>query len=465
MSVVSGVFRGRLFLCVVLGVGFSCAGGWSDEPTYHGQIIRLLQNKCIKCHHDGGIGPTDWSDYGEVLVYKDVISHYVSNGIMPPWNASPEWEQGFESGQGFLPNNELTQEQIDLLVDWVAAGAPEGDPADAPPASTFEDGWFQGDPDVVLEMAVEWTHPLPGTATPASDRYRCFPMDATFTGALDNDEIVVGFEVRPSNLNLAHHAVVYIVNTQIALNKQAADQVTPGVDDGWDCFGGSGVGGSVLQGWAPGGNIVPLLNDELGVLLPADQTVVLQMHYNNVNGPAESDRTRIGLKLSSDPNILLVRNTIPTVLPGWNSAAIQGPALNRDGPCTSDLIGPGPCVGPGCGAQLPGETNVYRMTFNIPTDQHLVSVFPHMHLIGSEFVVTATLPDMSVIPIIRLDEWDFDWQLSYNFKQPIALPAGSVITVTGTFFNDTVNPVCGGLFSYESMFTFGNSITQDSDGI
>jgi hypothetical protein len=72
---------------------------------------------------------------------------------------------------------------------------------------------------------------------------------------------------------------------------------------------------------------------------------------------------------------------------------------------------------------------------------------------------------MSVIPIIRLDEWDFDWQLSYNFKQPIALPAGSVITVTGTFFNDTVNPVCGGLFSYESMFTFGNSTTLDSEGI
>ena len=105
------------------------------------------------------------------------------------------------------------------------------------------------------------------------------------------------------------------------------------------------------------------------------------------------------------------------------------------------------------------------MTVNINSDSHLVSVFPHMHLIGSEFLVTATLPDTSEIPIIYVDNWDFDWQLSYNFKQPISLPAGSVLNVTATYFNFTSVPVCGGLFSYESMFTFGNSTTRDSDGI
>ena len=118
---------------VALVFALLCGGAWSAEPTYHGQIIRLLQDKCIKCHHDGGIGPTDWSDYDLVVVWKDVISAYVTAGIMPPWLAAPEGEQGFEPGQGFLPNNELTQEQIDVLVDWIAAGTPEGDPADAPP--------------------------------------------------------------------------------------------------------------------------------------------------------------------------------------------------------------------------------------------------------------------------------------------------------------------------------------------
>ncbi|MFP6583618.1 MAG: CFI-box-CTERM domain-containing protein, partial [Candidatus Hydrogenedentota bacterium] len=269
----------------------------------------------------------------------------------------------------------------------------------------------------------------------------------------------------PGNLELAHHAVVYIVDRQRALDMQAADYLTPGVDDGWDSYGGSGVGGFVLQGWAPGANSVQLLNEGLGVALRADQAIVLQMHYNNVNGPSMSDRTKIGLKLSSDPNILLVRNTIPTVLPGWSSPAIEGPALDRNGPCTADVIGPGPCFGPGCGDQLPGETNVYEMTINVPSDTHLVSVFPHMHQLGDKFVVSATLPDSTVVPIIRLDEWDFDWQLSYNFKKPIALPAGSVVTVTGTYFNATSEPVCGGLFSYESMLTFGNSITIDSEGI
>ena len=124
-SKISFLARRFLFVCVLAGIVSAGGGAWGDEPTYHGQIIRLMQNKCIKCHHDGGIGPTDWSDYEKVLLWKDAISAYVSQRIMPPWNAAPEWEQGFEEGQGFLPNNELTQEQIDLVVDWIAMGAPE----------------------------------------------------------------------------------------------------------------------------------------------------------------------------------------------------------------------------------------------------------------------------------------------------------------------------------------------------
>ena len=58
-----------------------------------------------------------------------------------------------------------------------------------------------------------------------------------------------------------------------------------------------------------------------------------------------------------------------------------------------------------------------------------------MHLIGSEFVVTATLPDMRVIPIIRLDEWDFDWQLAYQLSSPVEFYDGDQLSLTCTFDN------------------------------
>lgn len=427
----------------------------ADEPTYHGQIIRMMQSKCIHCHHVGGIAPTDWTDYATVSAYAASIKIFVGQGIMPPWNASPEPNQGFGPGQGFLPNNELRPEQIDLMVAWVDAGAPEGDPADAPPPLVFDDSWFQGQPDVVLQMPVPWTHP-PGP----DDHYRCFLMEPIDAGALDNDEVVIGFEVKPSNLKIAHHALVYIADEAAALAAQAADTVTPDIpNDGYDCFGDSLIGGSIFQGWAPGANANPLLSEGLGLFLPSSKAIVLQLHYHNDGVEPETDQTQIGLILADDPNdpsIVLVETILPTILPGLlGGPAISGPASLRD---DGNGLGYGP--------MWPGETNSYTMTIPITEDSHLVSVFPHMHLIGDLLNVTATIPDSkAVIHIIDLDKWDFDWQLSYNFKQPIALPAGSNLTVTATYTNWTDENVIGGLFSTDEMLTFGVSTTIDSQGL
>ncbi|MFP6583624.1 MAG: hypothetical protein VCD00_13875 [Candidatus Hydrogenedentota bacterium] len=425
-------------------------GAYAAEPTYHGQIIRLMQSKCIQCHHSGGIGNGDWADYATVASSGASIKAYVQLGLMPPWNASPEETQGYGAGQGFLPNSELTQEQIVLIATWVDAGAPEGDPADAPPALVFDDGWFQGPPDVVLEMPVAWTH------DPGADRYRCFIVEPQVAGSLDNYEVIIGFEVKPSNLEIAHHAVVYIADGAAALAAQAADTVTPMIpNDGYDCFGGSGISGAtVLQGWAPGSNSVALLNDKLGIPLPPDKVIINQMHYHNFGATPETDQTSVGLVLAPDPydpELLLVINQLPTDFPGISVPAIAGPAATRDG---------------GYGPMWPSETNTYYMSVPIGEDIHLVSVFPHMHLIGDQFNVTATLPGGGPdIPIIDLDKWDFDWQLSYNFKQPIALSAGSTLHVQGTYTNTTLSNVIGGLASNDEMLTLGLSLTTDSEGV
>ncbi|MEK7794102.1 MAG: immunoglobulin-like domain-containing protein, partial [Candidatus Hydrogenedentota bacterium] len=430
----------------------------AQEPTFHGQIIRLFQNKCLQCHHEGGIAPTDWSNYDTVYEYRQQIRGNVSTRKMPPWNAAAEEEQGFPAGQGFLPHLGLTQEQIDLVVGWVLDGAPEGDPADAPPPLTFDDSeWFQGDPDIILEMPVTWEH------NPGPDRYRCFILDPP-GGALEQDLIITSFEVKPSNLEITHHSVVYIADREEALAMQAADTTTPEVaNDGWDCFGDSMVSGAtVLSGWAPGANSVSLLNDELGIYLPADKVIVNQMHYHyrNENEPSSSagkgtggpefDRTQIGIKVSLDPTILTLNSYLPTELPGLTTPAISGPALSRNS---------------GYGPQLPGETNVYDMDVPIPATAHLLSIFPHMHLIGDKFEAVAKLPGNVTIPLIYLDKWDFDWQLNYNYKRPIALPAGSIIHFEGTYTNTSPVPVIGGLFSDQEMLTLGISLSFDEQGV
>src|SRR5262249_38727599 len=101
----------------------------------------------------------------------------------------------------------------------------------------------------------------------------------------------------------------------------------------------------------------------------------------------------------------------------------------------------------------------------IPAGLTLNSVLPHMHLIGTEMNVTATLPDESVIPLIRIKDWSFYWQDSYVYADSVHLPAGTTLELeayydnsadnafnpqqppkTVLFGNDTTDEMCFALF-------------------
>ena len=89
-----------------------------------------------------------------------------------------------------------------------------------------------------------------------------------------------------------------------------------------------------------------------------------------------------------------------------------------------------------------GESRyVARTDFTVPTDVTVHSVTPHMHLLGREMTVTATLPDASTKKLVRVPDWDFNWQTTYAFKQPMPLPAGSKLEVVARYDNSAANPV------------------------
>ena len=70
----------------------------------------------------------------------------------------------------------------------------------------------------------------------------------------------------------------------------------------------------------------------------------------------------------------------------------------------------------------------------------MYSVTPHMHLIGETMKVTAHCPDGREIPIVKIDDWDFNWQNSYHFRQLQELPAGTKVKLVATFDNSADNP-------------------------
>ena len=394
-----------------------------EPPTFSDEVVRILQARCQTCHRPGEHAPFPLLTYTDAYERRDDIRDAVGGRVMPPWKAVP----GFGD---FREPRRLSEVELSTLVRWVEAGAPEGDRAKLPAALVFPEGWKLGSPDHVLEMAETYT--VPGRA---SDVYRCFVIPTKFA----EDRWVTKVEYAPGDRKLVHHVLSYVDTTSAA---EALDRADPG--PGYTCFGGPGflpAGG--LGGWAPGAQ-PRVMAAGVGMLLPKGASVVVQMHYNNSAGESRSDRTRIGLHFAKAP-----------IDKRQRSLAV----LNR-----SFTIPAG------------APRHEVRASWTVPPgrDLHADTISPHMHLLGREMKVTATYPDGIVRPLIHIDDWDFNWQGSYTFAQPVPLPAGTRIDMLAVFDNSAENlrqpsrpprPVGWGDGTTDEMAIVFLSITADREHI
>jgi uncharacterized protein (TIGR03437 family) len=356
-------------------------------PTFSREVVRILQKHCQSCHHPGDIAPFSMMSYQETRPWAVAIREAVITRKMPPWKPAPGCGE-------FRDVRQLTEEEIATLTQWVEAGAPEGDPADLPPPLSFPDGWTLGLPDLIITPETDYTPPT------GKDTYRCFSVPT----ALRGDRFVSAIDVRPGNRLIVHHVIAYLDTSGISADLDAKD---PG--PGYSCFGGPGFdNANTLGGWAPGARPYFLV-DGVGSRLPNNARVVLQVHYHPAGNP-ESDRTQLGLYFSKAP----VRKELR-----------YAPVLN-----TTFRI-------------PPGEKR-YQVTASLPPflvpDVHLISITPHMHLLGREMKVEFTPPGQATQCLIHITDWDFNWQGTYNYQQPVAIPANSNIKVTAYYDNSASNP-------------------------
>ena len=133
----------------------------------------------------------------------------------------------------------------------------------------------------------------------------------------------------------------------------------------------------------------------------------MQVHYHP-SGKAEKDRTRVGLYFSRKP----VRRTSH-----W-SAAIN-----------ADFEIP------------PGDKNHEVTAFwKAPCDLVAYGVTPHMHLLGRDMLMSVKFPDGREQDLIKIADWDFNWQNTYYYAEPLKLPKGTVLKVVSHFDNSADNP-------------------------
>ena len=352
----------------------------ASSPPGFPQVEPILRSRCQPCHRPGAIGPMPLTTYAQVRPWAKAIRQAVMLKKMPPWFAA--------SGSLHFTNDaHLAEDEIAIIRDWVDAGAPAGAaPAVSPATNT--NAFY---PDLVLRAPRPF--PIPARAV-IEYQYLILPVP----GAVDR--WVNRVEIRPSARRVVHHIVAYVRQPHspwLAASPRNTMHVPPPAD--------RTTKADILAVYTPGARAVEL-PPGYAKQLPAGAEIVLQFHYTAAATPA-LDQTSIALGFTGPPE-----KQVLTLQMGVDSIEIP-----------------------------PGERN-YRATVSgtLPHDALLVSLMPHMHLRGKRFDFEIVASGGRVETLLRVEPFDFHWQLTYWLDRPRLLPQGTRLRWTGYFDNSSSNP-------------------------
>ena len=329
---------------------------------------------------------------------------------MPPWFADPQFGH-------FLNDRSLKQSEIDVISQWADAGAPAGDPKDAPVAVNWPaDGW-EIQPDLVI-AGPSYTV----AAKPKADVIEWVFL--TVPSGLTKDTWVTSMEIRPSEPSITHHICVYFkphtddvkYNTPVWADRPrdetgSALPASAGVN-------GRGIPPSITAGsngiegcYVPGQRTQDYRIHNAAKLFKAGTDIVFQVHYTP-NGKDVTDRPRIGFTVAREP----VQRTYVSFGMSSPSDAKSFAIPPNDGNWESP----------------PAEATFLE-------DAELVWMFPHMHVRGKDMTYRFVYPDGRTETILNVPRYDFNWQLGYDLATPIKVPKGTKLTVTAHFDNSANN--------------------------
>lgn len=415
--------------------GGTTGGGPYTGPTFHKDIAPILQKNCQSCHRPGDIAPFSLVTYEEAAAAAPLMVAETKARTMPPWGAmeTAECKPRF----GWKDDLRLSDADIKLIEDWQKAGAPEGDPKEAPAPIQVPSSEL---PNKTQELFPK----TPYVTSGSSDEFICF----TFDPKLTKESYLNGTGFVPGNPKVVHHILLF----SDPMNEGEAQDAADGKADGsYRCFGGPGIGGAkLIAAWAPGG-VPNNLPPEVGMTMAAGERLIMQIHYHPAGATADPDNTAVQLRfMDTKPPYTLFTNLIGNA---------KGPVVNGTGllPGPNDGVnGPQffiPALASGHTETM--VTTVPEKINGVPTPQFgLFFVGAHMHIVGVDEKIdierAAGSPDVASECLLHEPKWNFAWQRGYGFDAPLdGLPRvgpGDKITLRCTYDNTLNNEaLMGGL--------------------
>jgi hypothetical protein len=382
-----------------------------SDITFNEHIAPIIHLNCSPCHRKGEAGPFELITYEDVVSKAKTISKVVAKGLMPPWPADTAYSR-------FVGEKALKANEKELIIQWIANGCPEGEPSKRPVAPTFPELSRFGTPDAVISL--DEAIPIPG-----DNRDRFLVVKIPYE--LQRDTFLRLVEFVPGNRRLSHHVNGHMV--------QYADDAKKDVFEGRKFIDRESVG--TLDSCY---RAISLLNDD------GTYPLLVSSVFNYLPGvEPQQYPSGIGGYRISKKGVMLLRDVH------------YGPSAkdDQDKPRINLFFAERPPSRPFLETQLgtlgisdivprlviPPDTVMRFVTkATIQRDISLVTINPHMHLLGKSFLAYAIKPDGDTIPLIRIPRWDFRWQYFYTFRKMVRIPSGSVVVAEGVFDNTTSNP-------------------------
>ena len=354
----------------------------AEKPTFTKDIAPIFQEKCEACHRPDSIAPMSLKSYAEARPWLRAIRTQVSEHTMPPWNIHQT-----VGVTKFKNDRSLSEAQIQTILAWIDAGAPQGDQKDMPAPRTWPDdqGWNfaalfgQKEPDMIVK-SYEFT--MPAVSQDAWDK-RVTPSGIT------EPRWVRAVEIRPTTLKgrkITHHAIAYL------------EQEEPG-GGGAGLFGG-GLPAPFME-WAIGKQ-GELMRPDTGKLLLPGSKFHWDIHYSQA-GEEITSQVEMGIYFYPKGQEPKYRTTLSLVPAALGTLDIR-----------------------------PNTVSIAEGFTVLRDNARIESFQPHMHLRGKAMMVEAIQPSGMKQVLSMVSNFNFNWMTTYVYADDAAplLPKGTILKVT-----------------------------------
>ena len=381
-----------------------------EQITFSEHIAPIIYENCTPCHRNNSAGPFSFTNYEEVKAKAKTIVKVTQSRFMPPWPADPNYSS-------FKEERILSEFEIALIKGWVDTDCLIGDATKIPALPDYPEGSQIGIPDLVLKF--------PEIQLEGNNKDHFFLVKIPYD--IPEDKYVKIIEFIPGTKKLAHHMNANLIEYMpgkkknvfdgekvIATNlAENADKVQTAMDNKND------------DGSYP--TLVPLVCNYLPGVSPAKYPAGIGGFRMSKQGAFFINDYHFGptpkavIDSSSILNIFFAdappKRPTYEILMGSLGVAPVKPAL-----------------------VIPAnEVKTFSIDYIVQDAMSVLTVNPHMHLLGKSFIAYAVTSKGDTIPMISIPKWDFRWQFFYTYKKVLVIPAGSTVHVEGTYDNTEKN--------------------------